>query len=175
MITGDLLRAVMPHCPQCEVWAGALEQCRDEAFATTIPRAAALLAQLAHESGECRWLVEVSDGSQYEGRRDLGNLAPGDGARFKGRGLLQLTGRANYREAGRALGLELELNPDEAARPIIAGRVAAWYWRDHGCNELADGYQFSAITRRINGGLNGLAQRQAYYLRALEEFGKEMQ
>ena len=153
------------------MWAEVLDKALVEAEATTVPRAAAFLAQLAHESGECRWLEEWSDGSAYENRKDLGNAQHGDGKRYKGRGLIQLTGRRNYREAGAALEVELELYPDEAAKPGIAGRIAAWFWRTHGCNELADRYDLTGVTRAINGGLNGLPQRQRYYLRALEVLG----
>lgn len=161
------LKKVMPRCPSATRWAPVLTQALVEAEATTVPRAAAFLAQLAHESGECRWLREIADGSTYEGRKDLGNMAPGDGRRYRGRGLIQLTGRRNYKRASAALGLELEKHPEMAEEPGVAGRVAAWYWRTHDCNRLADRFDFNGVTRQINGGLNGLAHRQAYYLKAL--------
>jgi len=104
----------------------------------------------------------------YEGRRDLGNTQPGDGKRYKGRGPIQLTGRNNYRAAGGALGLELEANPQRAADVDVGFRVAAWFWTSRGLNLLADVGDFREITRRINGGFNGLPQREAYSRRALE-------
>lgn len=96
----------------------------------------------------------------YGGR--MGN-GPQDGYRYRGRGLIQLTGRANYRRAGAALNLPLEDDPDLLLDPQVAAEVAAWFWADNGCNELADDGKFEAITRRINGGLNGLDDRLAWY------------
>lgn len=129
-------------------------------------RAAAFLAQLAHESGEFRYMQEIASGSAYEGREDLGNVEPGDGERFKGRGPLQLTGRDNYKSYGEALGVDLISNPTRAADPDVGFRIAGRYWSINSCNELADNQDFTTITRRINGGLNGLADRQKYYARA---------
>ncbi|MEW6735838.1 MAG: glycoside hydrolase family 19 protein, partial [Acidobacteriota bacterium] len=109
-----------------------------------------------------------ADGAAYEGRLDLGNIKPGDGRRYKGRGPIQLTGRSNYRAAGQALGIDLESNPERAADLDVGFRIAGWYWRTRGLNEFADQGNFDEITRRINGGLNGKASRDAYYKRALE-------
>ncbi|MDY7229779.1 peptidoglycan-binding protein [Hyalangium rubrum] len=139
-----------------------------EADITTPQRQAAFLAQLAHESGELRFFEEIASGEAYEGRKDLGNTEPGDGPRYKGRGPIQLTGRSNYRTAGRALGIDLEGNPTRAADLDIGFRVAGWYWKGRGLNALADAGDFREITRRINGGFNGLAQREAYHRLALE-------
>ena len=139
-----------------------------EADILTPQRQAAFLAQLAHESGELRYFEELASGEAYEGRRDLGNTRPGDGMRYKGRGPIQLTGRDNYRTAGRALGLDLEAHPERAADVDVGFRVAAWFWTSRGLKPLADAGDFREITRRINGGFNGLAHREAYYRRALE-------
>jgi len=113
-------------------------------------------------------MEEIASGQAYEGRKDLGNTEPGDGKRYKGRGPIQLTGRASYRKAGEALGLELEQNPEMAARPEIGCQVAGWFWQTRKLNALADTDDFQQITRRINGGLNGLPQREAYYRKASE-------
>jgi putative chitinase len=185
----EQLRAIMPRLPlETAVLAlPALVTAMREARIDTPPRVAAFLAQLAHESGELRWLVELPHnravpscrlcqagrvphraGEQYEGRGDLGNTQPGDGERYLGRGWIQLTGRANYREAGRALGLPLEEQPELAAQVGVSARVAAWYWRTRGLNALADVGDFSTITRRINGGLNGQEHRERYYAVALQ-------
>src|SRR5690606_11129687 len=134
-----------------------------EAGINTKQRQAMFLAQLGHESGGLRYMEEIASGAAYEGRRDLGNTQPGDGTRYKGRGPIQLTGRANYREAGRALGLDLEGNPQQASSPEVGFRVAAWYWNSRGLNQHADAGNFREVTRRINGGYNGLADREAYY------------
>jgi putative chitinase len=133
----------------------------------TLPRVAAFLAQLAHESAEWRHFEELATGEDYEGRQDLGNVEFGDGMRFKGRGPIQLTGRRNYRDAGRALGIDLELNPSRASDCDVGFRVAGWYWHTRQLNGFADQGDFDAITRRINGGTNGKKQRDAYHARAL--------
>ena len=120
------------------------------------------LAQIGHESGQLRYAEEIASGEAYEGRADLGNTQPGDGRRFKGRGLIQLTGRANYQAYGEAIGIDL-LEGDNGRRvatdPNLAVDVACWFWETRGLNALADRDDVRAITRRINGGLNGLADR----------------
>jgi predicted chitinase/LysM repeat protein len=150
-------RQTLPH----------LNKAMAEANITTPKRQAAFVAQLAHESAEFRYFEELASGSAYEGRRDLGNVRPGDGVRYKGRGPIQLTGRANYRAAGRALGIDLEGNPKRAAEVDVGFRTAAWFWNSRGLNKYADAGNFREVTRRINGGYNGLASREAYYRRAL--------
>lgn len=133
-----------------------------EEFEINTPkRVAAFLAQIAHESGGFRYVREIASGEAYEGRTDLGNTEPGDGVRFAGRGLIQLTGRANYRRASAALcgDARLVLAPQLVERSDLAARVAGWYWKTHGCNELADNDRFVDITQRINGGLNGFSDR----------------
>ncbi len=126
-------------------------------------RQALFVAQIGHESGELRFKEEIASGQAYEGRRDLGNTEPGDGRRFKGRGLIQLTGRANYAAYGKSIGREAELleNPRIVAEdPELCVDVAGWYWEKRKLNQLADRDDLEAVTRRINGGLNGLADRR---------------
>ena len=103
---------------------------------------------------------------KYEGRKDLGNINEGDGKRYKGRGAIQLTGRTNYIKYGKLLNLDLENNPELAALPENAFRIAGQFWKDHGLNELADKSDFETITRRINGGLNGFFERLEFYNKA---------
>jgi putative chitinase len=132
-------------------------------------RSAHFLAQVGHESGDLRYSEEIASGSAYEGRADLGNTEPGDGSRFKGRGLIQLTGRANYRSFGTArhrdflTGTHPTLLSSDAN---LAVDVSCWFWTTHGLNALADGDQLNTITRRINGGTNGLPDRAAHLRRA---------
>jgi predicted chitinase len=142
----------------------------------TPERKAAFLAQIAHETGGLQRFEEMGDAAyfrqNYEGRRDLGNTRPGDGARFHGRGAIQLTGRANYRAATTALanglgGTNLEKNPERADDPDVRYRTAAWFWTSHGLNDQADRGRFSAITQAINGGQRGRRDREAYHRRAL--------
>lgn len=129
-------------------------------------RVAHFLAQAAHETANFRTLKEYASGKAYEGRKDLGNIQPGDGKRFKGRGIFQLTGRANYRAYGKRLGVDLENNPERAADPDISVRVACEYWRAKGLSGWADRDDIEQITRKINGGLNGFAERRACLARA---------
>lgn len=165
----EQLRHIMPNLKEARAaeLLPLLEKAMREADITSKARAAAFLAQLAHESGELRYFEELADGTAYEGRKDLGNTVPGDGPLFKGRGPIQVTGRTNYRAAGEALGVDLEKNPKRAAEPELGFRVAAWYWTSRKLNSLADAGDFLGITKKINGGTNGLAERQKYHARAL--------
>jgi putative chitinase len=129
---------------------------------TTRPRICHFLAQAAHETDRFRTLQEYGSAAyfmRYEGRRDLGNTRPGDGARFHGRGVFQLTGRSNYRRYGAVLGIDLEADPDLAKDPAISLAIAFAYWRERGINEAADADDVVRVTRLINGGRNGLAER----------------
>lgn len=125
-------------------------------------RLAHFLAQLIHESGSFRYMEEIASGKAYEGRKDLGNTQAGDGMRYKGRGPIQITGRTNYRRFGRKIGIDIESNPVIAAVPSIGLQLALEYWKDRSLNALADADDVVSITRRINGGLNGLADRKAH-------------
>ena len=133
-------------------------------------RQAHFLAQLGHESMAFTYAEEIASGAAYEGRADLGNTHPGDGTMFKGRGLVQLTGRANYATYGKAIGRDLTSDIDKArsvaSDPELAVDVACWFWETRNLNALADVDDVKAITRRINGGYNGLDDRMAYLARA---------
>lgn len=169
----EQLREVMPYLPESQARQHLphLVRAMAERGITTPARRAAYLAQLAFESRELRSLVELASGTAYEGREDLGNTQPGDGPRFKGRGPIQLTGRYNYRMAGRALGVPLEQKPELAERLDVGHRVAAWFWESRQLNRLADAGDIREITRRINGGFNGLEQRERYWQRARAVLG----
>jgi putative chitinase len=129
-------------------------------------RVAHFLAQTCHESDSYCTTVEYASGQAYEGRADLGNTMAGDGVRYKGRGLIQLTGRANYKQYGDLLQLDLVGDPDLASQPATSLVVACEYWQQHKLNALADQDDIETITRRINGGLNGLPDRRACLQRA---------
>ena len=128
----------------------------------SLNRLAHFMAQLCHESGSFRYMEEIASGEAYEGRADLGNTSPGDGKRFKGRGPIQLTGRRNYRYYGRRIGIDLERHPEIAAVPSIGLHTALEYWAVMELNDLADADDLVAITRRINGGTNGLEDRKRH-------------
>lgn len=130
-------------------------------------RMAHLLAQVGHESGSLRFSVELASGQAYEGRLDLGNTEPGDGPRFKGRGLIQLTGRTNYTHYGEATGIDYVGDPERlGSDPVAAADVAAWFWETHNLSALADQDDVTLITRAVNGGFNGLNERAAFLRRA---------
>ena len=135
-------------------------------------RVAAFIAQIGHESGQLRWVREIwgptAQQLTYEGRADLGNTIKGEGSKYRGRGLIQITGRANYAACGEALGLDLINHPEMLEQPQYAAMSAAWFWSIRGLNTLADQSDFLKITRRINGGINGLEDRQALYKVALK-------
>lgn len=205
MITEDLLAAIMPRA-DVRVWTGPLNEAMQRFEITAPDRAPAFLAQVAHESDECRRLVENLHYSAkrlmavwptrfptlnraqdyahhperlanyvYANRLGNGDAASGDGWRFRGRGLMQITGRSNYRDAGAALGLLLDDHPEQLEQPLPAALAAAQFWASRGCNALADcragdddDADFVRITQIINGGRHGLAQRRAYWTRAKE-------
>lgn len=169
-MTFDQLRRIMPHAGtlRLSTYVDHLAAAMHEYGIDTPARQAAFLAQVAHESGSLRYVRELASGDAYEGRADLGNTEPGDGRRFRGRGLIQITGRANYRDCSRALfGDDRLLNsPELLEEPRAACRSAAWFWRSRDLNPLADVGAFRAITKAVNGGFNGYDDRLAYYERA---------
>lgn len=114
----------------------------------------------------------------YAGRMGNGDAASGDGWKFRGRGLIQLTGRSNYAACKAALGLDVVRSPDLLREPLPAARSAGWFWKSRGLNELADAdpedddeEDFVAITSLINGGRTGLADRIAYWRKAKRSLG----
>lgn len=167
MTPQDLARATGARIDRATEWLPHIEAAMEEFDIHTPERQAAFLAQIGHESGGLHWVTEIwgptDTQRRYEGRADLGNTEPGDGVRFKGRGLIQTTGRSNYRATGEALGVDLIAQPELLADSTLAARSAAWFWKEHGLNELADAGDFTRITRRINGGLNGFDDRLALF------------
>lgn len=157
--SGDGIAAGLDaYCPPCGI--------------DTHLRLAHFLAQATHETCGFRYLREIWGPTpaqrRYEGRVDLGNVRTGDGRLYCGRGIFQLTGRANYASLGAALQLPLEVDPELASDPQISARIACHYWQTHNINLCADADDVVAVTRKINGGLNGLADREAYLARAKE-------
>jgi putative chitinase len=176
-VTQQLLETVMPNArPQAGVFICALNNAMARFNINTPKRIAAFLAQVGHESGQLQYVRELGS-EQYLSKYDTGALAArlgntpapdGDGQKYRGRGLIQITGRDNYREC--SLGLfgddRLLFLPDLLEKPQWAAESAAWFWQKNGLNELADRDQFNSITRRINGGLNGLQDRLLLWARA---------
>jgi putative chitinase len=160
------LQACMPYAAErAPIFLDALNAAMTEFHIDTLLRESCFLAQIAHESGSLKYTIEIASGKDYEGRKDLGNTHVGDGVRFKGRGLIQLTGRTNYENCGKALGKDLISDPAYLETPVGASRSAAWFWNAQGLNEIADQGSFGTITKRINGGFNGLDDRIRHYVR----------
>jgi len=170
MITEKQLQHIYREAPASRItfWLPHLNQTLEEFEINTPQRIRMFLAQIGHESGQLRYTEEIASGQAYEGRKDLGNLNPGDGQKYKGRGLIQITGRYNYERLGRDWGLPLLDKPELLSTPDNATRSAGWFWTNRNLNALADMGQFELITRRINGGLNGYADRYKLYQRAAE-------
>ncbi|MFA7269941.1 MAG: glycoside hydrolase family 19 protein [Sterolibacterium sp.] len=169
MITLDDLHVICPSVNQARIepFVDPLNDAMHEFdIDANTERETAFLAQICHESGGFYYVRELASGDAYEGRSDLGNTEPGDGRKFKGRGLIQITGRSNYAACGDALGLDLCDKPELLEQPIAACRSAGWFWHKRGLNELADAGDFLHITKRINGGTNGWEDRLAYLKRA---------
>ena len=130
-------------------------------------RQAHFLAQMAHETGGFKWNRELWGPTKaqrgYEGRIDLGNTEVGDGSRFRGRSWVMVTGRYNYTQISRELGEDFLLNPELLEQDPYATLAAGWYWNSRYLNKLADEDNLLAITKRINGGTNGLEDRKQWY------------
>lgn len=166
------LLANIAECPveRAAKYADALEETFGKYQIDTALRQSHFLAQVLHESGRLRYTKEIWGPTpaqlRYEGRDDLGNTQTGDGKRFMGRGLIQLTGRANYRKYADATGIDVLTDPDLVSKPPLCVDVAGWYFATHGCLELADRDDLHAVTRRVNGGLNGIQDRENLLKRA---------
>ena len=172
-ITTQQLLQILPNAGQVAgVFVPVLNTAMVRYQIVGLKREAAFIAQTGHESGQLKYVKEIwgptKAQAKYEGRADLGNTVAGDGYKYRGRGLIQLTGRANYAECGEALGLDLINHPELLEKPQHACMSAARFWASRGMNTLADAGKFDTITRRINGGQNGAADRRALYARALK-------
>lgn len=180
MITLEELRKIVPYTRRetLELFCDPLNDAmREYEISETPLREAAFLAQIVHESGGFVYVKEIASGEAYNGRADLGNTEPEaveaaakhnstPGPFYKGHGLIQITGFYNHRKCGEALGVDLVNNPQLLESPVLACRSAGWFWKDKGLNELADAEDFKRITRIINGGYNGFADRVTYWERA---------
>ena len=176
-ITQQQLQQILPNAGQTAgVFVPVLNTAMIRFQIVGTKRIAAFIAQIGHESGQFRYVRELGN-DQYLSKYDTGTLAKrlgntpeadGDGQKYRGRGLIQITGRANYMMCGEALALDLVNHPELLEKPQHACMSAAWFWASRGLNTLADAGQFDTITRCINGGQNGAADRQALYARALK-------
>ncbi|MBW4690452.1 MAG: hypothetical protein KME27_01655 [Lyngbya sp. HA4199-MV5] len=161
LLTPQQILAIAPEASTSRINALTpfLNRTMVEFNVSTLLRQAHFLAQLAHESDRFNALEEYASGEDYEGRDDLGNIYSGDGVRYKGRGLIQVTGRTNYEACGKALGVDLINNPTKLSSPDLASRSAGWFWSTNQLNGDADNDDVRTVTRVINGGYNGLDDR----------------
>lgn len=174
----EVFRKLFPYALESNIekFFQPLNDAMEEFAITTSARIAAFCAQIEHESGSLRYTEEIASGEAYDtGKKalSLGNTSEkdGDGQKYKGRGLLQITGKANYEAASKALGESFVKNPTKLALPEAAARSAAWFWQSHHLNELADKGDFVKITKVINGGTNGFEHRLDNYRRNCELLG----
>ncbi|MBF4998080.1 hypothetical protein IRT45_13055 [Nocardia sp. BSTN01] len=168
--------AALPGADQANVtnWLPQINSAMQSAGIDTPQRAAAFLAQVGQETAGFATLTEYSDGSDYNGRADLGNTQPGDGPKYKGRGGLQLTGRNNYERASQALGVDFVNHPELVADPKYAFATAAWYWNTHNLNAVADNAHpqdpasIDPVSQIINGGSHGRDVRRDHFIQACQ-------
>ncbi len=176
MITLEQLAQIIPNAgnKKRRVFLEPLNAAMQEFEINTPLREAAFIAQVAHESCSLVYMKEIANGSAYDNRKDLGNTRPEAiriakehgmtaGRWWKGHGPIQITGYNNHKKCGEALGLDLLNNPGLITLPKDGCRSAAWFWKTHGLNELADKELFSQITKAINGGSNGAQERLQFY------------
>ena len=170
MLTIEALKKIYKEAPvkRLELFLPYLQEAISVADLSTPERLRMFLAQIGHESGQLRYTEEIASGRAYEGRADLGNNSPGDGVKYKGRGLIQLTGKSNYVECMLALDLDLLENPQLLSEPKNAVLSACWFWSKKNLNSFCDKGDFRGLTRKINGGYNGYEDRLKLYNRAKE-------
>ena len=180
-INGDTLKAIAPRFSGSKgVRQTEIINAVDDVLRSTLARyeintplrIAHFIAQIAHESAGLRTTEEFASGEAYEGRADLGNTQPGDGKRFKGRGLIQLTGRANYKTFGDKMGEDFIADPEKCAEPELSLIIACEYWKSRNINAKADKDDLISVTRAINGGTNGLDDRRKYLGKAKDEMAR---
>ncbi|AZD22760.1 Phage endolysin [Pseudomonas chlororaphis subsp. aurantiaca] len=178
-VTLKQLQQILPNAgTQAGVFLPVLNASMVKWGIVTPLRKRAFLAQVGHESGQLQWVRELGN-DQYLSKYDTGALAArlgntpeadGDGKKYRGRGLIQVTGRANYQACSEALFGDSRLlnTPELLENPVYAALSAGWFWQRAGLNSLADKGDFLTITKRINGGTNGLVDREVLYERALK-------
>ena len=173
-VTAEQLQKIVPEmtAQRAQEVVGPLNDAMRQGGMNTPKRQAAFISQVAVESDRFNTYEEYADGSDYEGRTDLGNTQPGDGTRYKGRGAIQVTGRDNYTRMSKDLGVDFVNHPELAADPKYAFKTALWYWESRDGNAVADGGDIVKITEMVNGGHNALDVRTGYYDQALRVLGR---
>lgn len=174
-ITKTQLLEIMPNAKdKVDVYLPYINGYAEKFKIDTPKRMAHFLAQVAHESNELRSVKEIGTKEYFDKydtgklKQVLGNVKPGDGYKYRGRGLIQITGRANYKayQSSKDCRGNVMTEPELLEKPLGAVKSAMWWWKTHGLNEKADSDSFLAITKIINGGTNGLESRRKYLARA---------
>lgn len=174
--TKQQLAAIAPTLkePKLSIYTTAINDTMDFYGIDEPSQQCMFIAQVMHESGACFYVRELASGSAYEGRKDLGNTQPGDGVRYKGRGLIQITGRNNYKQLSEVFGVDFIAHPELLEQPEWATKSAGWFWSSRKLNDIAladTDTAFLTVTKRINGGTNGLEDRRNYWTRAKKSLG----
>lgn len=189
-ITESQLKSIFPLCKadKLKVYTAAFNEVLPQFDMDTPKRIACFLGQVGHESAQLKYDKELGSswnkknpkdpnepvGTKYEGRKNLGNVKPGDGPKFIGRGILQLTGRENYTTYSKKLGIDLVGNPELACDPVVATKIACQYFRDRGLIELSDKLDVDTITLKVNGKAKlGLEERKHFTQKALQVLGDD--
>jgi len=161
MITDKILKQIYPYSTLSNrlKYLPYFNKYLNQYEITTPIRLCSYFAQIGHESGQLNYSEELASGQAYEGRKDLGNIEQGDGIRFKGRGLIQITGRSNYDKLSNAFGIDFIQEPELLESPEYAVLSSLWFWKSKNLNQIADSGNFELLTKRINGGINGLKDR----------------
>ena len=173
ILTKDQLKAIMPQASNAklDLFLPLLNRWMPHYGIVTARRACHFLSQIAHESAQLTYVEEIASGAAYDTGRlaaRLGNTPEkdGDGQKYKGRGLIQITGHDNYEQLGKDWNVDLLSNPQILTEPTLAVRSACWFWWKNGLNRIADKGSVLDVTRIVNGGTNGLNERLLFYDRA---------
>jgi len=161
MITDKILKQIYPYSTLSNrlKYLPYFNKYLNQYEITTLIRLWSYFAQIGHESGQLNYSEEIASGQAYEGRKDLGNIEQGDGIRFKGRGLIQITGRSNYDKLSNAFGIDFIKEPELLESPEYAVLSSLWFWKSKNLNQIADSGNFELLTKRINGGLTNIKDR----------------
>lgn len=162
MITKEQLVSITNKPKIIDRLYNSIVECLNKYNINTNLRISHFLAQVLHESGCFVYFEEIASGAAYEGRKDLGNVNKGDGILFKGRGLIQITGRANYTQLSKDLGTDFVKVPNLLASDKWAVISAGWFWNSRNLNNFADKDDFLSITKKVNGGTTGLEDRKKW-------------
>lgn len=175
-LTKSQLQLIAPTLkePKLSIYIDKINETMELFDIKTSSQQCMFLAQIMHESAACLYTKELASGSAYEYKKDLGNTSPGDGVKYKGRGLIQITGKANYKQLSDAFGVDFVTNPALLESPEWAAKSAGWFWNSRKLNDISinnTDEAFLKVTKKINGGTNGLVDRQNYWNKAKKVYG----